>query len=225
VQIIRKNFGLKVLSITLAIVGWAYIRYASNPIVAAARFDQQMSVPIAAVNLPVGYIAHFTDKEAVVTVATKHGEAPIKPDEIKAVLDLSNKGAGIYNVPIQLVAPDVVVQSLSPSSVTLSIERIDQRSFSVETHYVGTGTGIVVKSNPVMKPSEVTVSGPSSLLSQVADVRVDVPMPGTPKSLDAMIRPVAVNSLGAEIAGLEVAPDLVRVQTQFVTGTGAKLPR
>ena len=37
-----------------------------------------------------------------------------------------------------------------------------------------------------------------------------------------MIRPVAVNALGEELAGLEVAPDLVRVQTQFVTGTGAK---
>jgi YbbR domain-containing protein len=225
VQIIRKNFGLKVLSIALAIVGWAYIRYATNPIVAAARFDQQMSVPIAAVNLPVGFIAHFTDKEAVVTVATKHGDAPIKPDEIKAVLDLQNKGAGIYNVPIQLVAPDVVVQSLSPASVTLSIERIDQRAFAVETHYIGTVPGVVVKSNPVMKPAVVTVSGPSSLLSQVADVRVDVEMPAAAKALDAMIRPVAVNSLGAEIAGLEVAPDLVRVQTQFVTGTGAKTPK
>jgi YbbR domain-containing protein len=226
VQIIRKNFGLKVLSITLAIVGWAYIRYATNPIVAAARFDQQISVPIAAVNLPVGYIAHFTDKEAVVTVATKHGDAPIKPDEIKAVLDLQNKGAGIYNVPVLLVAPDVVVQSLSPASVTLSIERIDQRAFAVETHYVGTApAGLVVKSNPVMKPAVVTISGPASLLSQVADVRVDVEMPGGPKTLDAMIRPIAVNSLGAEIAGLEVDPDLVRVQTQFVTATGAKTPK
>ncbi len=46
VQIIRKNFGLKVLALTLAIVGWAYFRYATNPIVAAARFDQQISVPI-----------------------------------------------------------------------------------------------------------------------------------------------------------------------------------
>ena len=61
-QIIRKNFGLKVLAIALAIVGWAYIRYATNPIVAAARFDQQISVPITAVNLPVGYIAHFTEQ-------------------------------------------------------------------------------------------------------------------------------------------------------------------
>ncbi len=59
-----------------------------------------------------------------------------------------------------------------------------------------------------MKPAVVTVSGPSSLLSQVADVRVDVEMPAEPETLDAMIRPVAVNSLGVEIAGLEVAPDL-----------------
>jgi hypothetical protein len=73
-----------------------------------------------------------------------------------------------------------------------------------------------------MKPAIVTVSGPSSLLSQVADVRVDVDVPAGPKTFDAMIRPIAVNSLGAEIAGLEVAPDLVRVQTQFVTGAGAK---
>ncbi|HTA39196.1 MAG TPA: hypothetical protein VK760_08980, partial [Candidatus Acidoferrales bacterium] len=86
-------------------------------------------------------------------------------------------------------------------------------------------SGLVVKSNPVMKPAVVTVSGPSSLLSQVADVRVDVEMPSGARTVDAMIRPVAVNSLGAEIAGLEVAPDLVRVQTQFVTTTGAKTPK
>ncbi len=68
VQIIRKNFGLKVLSLALAIVGWAYFRFASNPVI-AAHFDQQISVPIVAANLPVGYIAHFTEKDAVVTVA------------------------------------------------------------------------------------------------------------------------------------------------------------
>jgi hypothetical protein len=33
---------------------------------------------------------------------------------------------------------------------------------------------------------------------------------------------VAVNSLGNEIADLEVAPDLARVQIHFVAGTGEK---
>ncbi|HEY5339470.1 MAG TPA: hypothetical protein VIK27_00460, partial [Candidatus Aquilonibacter sp.] len=71
-QIIRKNFGLKLLSLVLAIVGWAYFRYAGNPVI-AARFDQQLSVPIVVANLPVGYIAHYNDKEAIVTVAAHRG--------------------------------------------------------------------------------------------------------------------------------------------------------
>ncbi len=33
-QIIRKNFGLKVLAVTLAVIGWAYVRFA-GPLVAA----------------------------------------------------------------------------------------------------------------------------------------------------------------------------------------------
>jgi YbbR domain-containing protein len=221
VQSIRKNFGLKVLSVALAIIGWAYFRFASNPVI-AARFDQQISVPIAAANLPVGYIAHFTDKEAVVTIAGKSGGPPIKPDEVKAVLDLSNKGAGVYNVPVQLVAPNVVIQSLSPASVTLTVEKIDERTYPLAFHYVGNAQNGVVVGEAHQTPSSVIVHGPTGLLSEVASMRVDVPLPAAPQAYDAMVRPVPVNSLGQEIGGLEVAPDLVRVEITFVTGTGAK---
>lgn len=218
-QIIRKNFGLKLLSVALAIVGWAYFRFATNPIVAAARFDQQLAVPINAVNLPVGYVAHYTEREAVVAVETHRGEAAIKPDEIRAVLDLSNKGAGVYNVPVTLVAPDVAVQSLSPASVTLSIEKIEQRSFPVDVHYSGENAGVVVADSSV-RPNEVTVEGPTSLLSQVTAVHVGVVLPGQVKSFDEMVRPTAVNSLGNELTGLVVAPDLVRVRLHIVAGSG-----
>jgi len=220
VQIIRKNFGLKLISLTLAIVGWAYLRYAQNPIVAAARFDQQLSVPIVTVNLPEGYIAHFTDKEAVVTVASKRGAVPVKPDEIKAVIDLSGKGPGVYNVPVELVAPDVAVQSLSPASVTLSVEKIEQRLFPVVLHYVGSGANGIVVTGVKLRPAAVSVEGPSSELSEVAAVRVDVPLALEPKAFDEMIRPIAVDSTGAEVTGLDVSPDLVRVGMQFVAGTG-----
>jgi len=30
-EIIRKNFGLKLLALILAIIGWAYFRLAANP--------------------------------------------------------------------------------------------------------------------------------------------------------------------------------------------------
>ena len=219
-QIIRRNFGLKLLSVTLAVIGWAYFRFGSNPGV-AAHFDQQVSVPIVAANLPQGYIAHYTDKEAVVTVATKRGQPPVKPDEIKAVLDLANRGAGIYNVPVQLVAPSIVVQSLSPASVSLTIERIDQQNYRVSLHYVGAQNNIVVGETRVL-PVLVNVQGPTSLLSQIAGVRVDVPFPNAPRMFDEMVRPIPVDSAGQEITGIDVSPDLTRVQVHFVAGTGAK---
>jgi YbbR domain-containing protein len=222
VQIIRRNFALKLLAVSLAIVGWAYFRFATNPIVAAARFAQQISVPIAAANLPVGYVAHFTDREAVVTVEGKRGDPAIKPDEIKAVLDLSGKGAGVYNVPVALVVPAITVQSLSPASVSLTIEKIESRTFPLSLHYVGSESGGIVVADSQMHPQSVTVQGPTTMLSQVAAVHLDVGLPTEAKAVDEMVRPVAVNSLGNEVVGLEVSPDLARVQIHFVPGTGAQ---
>jgi YbbR domain-containing protein len=223
VQIIRKNFGLKVLALALAVVGWAYFRYAANPVL-AARFDQQFSVPIVTANLPVGYVARFPDKEAVVTVTSRRGEPAVKPDEIKAVLDLYEKSAGVYNVPVQLVAPNVVVQSLSPASVSLTIEKIDQRSFPLAFHYMASQQSSVVVENANLMPSQVLVQGPQDALSQVSAIRVDVAMPQLPQSIDEMVRPVPVDANGAEVNELEVSPDLVRVRVDFVQGTGTKKP-
>lgn len=209
---IRRNFGLKLLSLSLAILAWAYFRFATNPVI-AARFDQQLSVPITTANLGAGYIARFPDKAAVVTIEPKRGEPPIKPDEIRAVLDLSGRSAGVYNVPVQLVAPSVVVKSLSPASVTLSIERVEQKTLPVAIHYGGQGN--VVVSRYTLSPSSVTISGPTSELAQVATVRVDVPLNASAPSLNEMIRPAAVDSSGSEIPDVQVAPNQIRVQAKF----------
>ncbi|HZZ00767.1 MAG TPA: CdaR family protein [Candidatus Baltobacteraceae bacterium] len=219
-QIIRKNFGLKLLALVLAIVGWTYFRFATNPIVAAAHFNQQLSIPIAPMNLASGLILHDADTSAVVTVDRKPGAPAVRPDEIRAVLDLSNKGAGVYNVPIQLVAPDVAVQSLSPASVTLSIERSEERSFTIVVHYVGSQPGVVVADQQI-QPKSVTVQGPSSILSQVTAVRVDVVLPNAPVDADESLRAQPVNAMGTEVAGLQVAPNLVRVETKFAAARGA----
>jgi YbbR domain-containing protein len=215
-ELVRKNFALKLLAVGLAIVGWAYFRFAANPILSTGQFDQQLSVPITAVNLPFGSVAHFIEREAVVTVSSKRGEPAIKPDEIKAVLDLSNRGPGVYNVPVQLVAPDLVVQSLSPASVTLTIERIEERSFPVVVHYIGSAPRGIVVSATQIRPATATVSAPTSALAQIAVVQANVALPDEPKAIDEMIRPIAVDASGAEIAGLSVSPDLVRVRMRLV---------
>ena len=216
---VRRNFGLKSISLLLAILGWAYFRFGTNPVI-TARFDQQLSVPITAANLAPGFIARFPDKTAIVTILPKRGEPQIKSEEIKAVLDLSNRTAGVYNVPVQLVAPNVAIQSLSPASITLTIEKIDEKSFPVAMHYGGQAN--VVVSHFTVTPATVIARGPTDELSQVATVRVVMPLSGAHSSLDEMIRPVAVNPSGEEIGDVQVVPNLVRVQAQFLPATGAK---
>lgn len=213
-QIIRHNFGLKAVSLALAIIGWGYFRFANNPVI-AARFSQQVSVPITLANTPAGTLVHYTDKQAVVTVETKRGEAPIKPEEIKAVLDLAARTPGIYNVPVQLVAPNVAVQSLSPASVTLTIEKIDQRTMPLSVHYVTNAQLNVVVGHLALTPRVATIHGPSSSLQTLAAVRIDVPLSANASGLDVMVRPMAVDAQGREIAGVQVVPNLVRVQAEF----------
>jgi YbbR domain-containing protein len=219
-EIVRKNFVLKALALALAVVGWGYFRLAGNPVVATPQF-QQLSIPIAAVNLPLGYDARFADHDAVVTVAAQRGQAAVKPEEIKAVLDLSNKGTGVYNVPVQLVAPDVAVQSLSPASVTLTIEKVEQRSFPISVHYVGAQPSGIVVTYTAIGPDAAVVRAPTSLLAQVAGVHADVALPNEPKEIDEMVRPVAVDATGAELATFSVAPNLVRVRIHFSAGSSA----
>lgn len=219
-EIVRKNFGLKALAVALAVTGWAYFRFTANTVVATPEF-QQLSIPINAVNLPLGYVARFADHDAVVTVATKRGAAAVKPEQIKAVLDLTNKATGVYNLPVQLVAPDVVVQSLSPASITLTVERIEEHGFPVTVHYMGPHPNDIVVSYTAIAPDSAVVRGPLSVLAKVTAVRAEVALPSQPKTLDEMVRPVAVDGSGAEVTGLSVTPDLVRVQSRFVTGAGA----
>lgn len=217
-QIIRRNFGLKVVSLALAIVGWGYFRFANNPVI-AARFTQQVSVPITVANEPAATVVHFTDRQAVVTVETKRGEA-VKPEEIKAVLDLAGRAPGIYNIPVQLVAPNVAVASLSPASVTLTIEKIEQRSTPLTVHYVSSGQPNVVVGHLVLTPRAATVRGPSSAFAQLSSVRIDVPLSTTAGGLDVMVRPVAVDARGEEIPSVQVVPNLVRVQADFAPASG-----
>ena len=205
------------LSLALALAGWGYFRFVNSPVI-AARSAQQLSIPITTTHLALGYIARFAEKQAVVTVAgPKRGSAAVRPDDVKAVLDLDGLHAGAYNVPVRLVAPNVAVQSLSPASITLSIERIAQKSFPLALYYSGDQSRAVVASDSKILPTQAIVRGASDDLSRVAAIRANVPLPNTPQLFDAMVRPVAVDSLGTEILGVQVSPNLVRVRVHFAS--------
>ena len=181
----------------------------------AARFVQTLSVPITTTGLKSDKIARFIEKQAVVSVDVPRDGSAIRPDDVRAVLDLEGRGIGVYNVPIQVIAPKLEIRSLSPASVTLSIERVEDRRLTVEVRYVGDVRRNMVVDHVVVTPAAVTLRAPTGDLAHVSTVRVDVPLPSAPGNYDAMVRPTAVGEAGSSLNGVAVVPNLVRVRATF----------
>jgi YbbR domain-containing protein len=218
---LRNNLDLKLLSLTIAVALWAYLRLTPNSLI-AARFTQQFNVPIETTGLAEGLISRFTEKVAVVAVAVPRDGAPVNSDMLRAVLNVEGRGPGVYNVPVEVIAPKLEIKSLSPASVTLSIERIEARTMPVSLHYSGpVHPGVVVQRTEVV-PATATLHAPTSDLARVASLRVDIPFPSNPSTFDAMVRPFATDAHGVEMPAISVAPNLLRVRVRFVASQRGK---
>lgn len=217
-NLLRNNFGLKILSLALAIAAWGYFHLAAAP-GTTARFDQTLSVPIVVTGLRPGLQARYSDKIATVVVQVPRNGTALKTDQVQAVLDVGDlTEPGFHNVPVKIVAPDVEIKQLSPASVTLSLDRIADRGVPVSVDYAGDRRGIVVESAQV-SPAITTIRGVSTDLAKVNAVRVVIPIPEKPQKLDAMIRPTPVDANGNDVPNIEVSPNLVRVRAQFLSAT------
>jgi hypothetical protein len=220
-QAIRRNFGLKALAFALAITAWAYFHFSAAPSI-TAHFDQQLSVPIVVTGLRAGLVATgYSDRTAIVTVEVPRNGPPIKPDEVQAVLDLNDHpDPGIVNLPVKIVAPDLVIKSLSPASVTLDVDRLETRLVPVSIAYTG-GNGSLVVESTTVNPTLTTVRGIATDLAKVDVVKIEIPMGTKPGDFDAMVRPVASDARGNDVADVAVSPNLVRVRAHFTPSSNS----
>ncbi len=220
-NLLKNNFGLKLLAVGLALTAWGYFHLAAAP-GTTARFDQTLAVPIVVTGLRTGYQARYADKVATVVIEVPRNGTVVKPDQVQAVLDIGDLvDPGFHNVQVKIVSPDVAIKSLSPASVTLSLDRVEEHRVPVSIDYVGDRRGIVVESAQV-DPTMTTIRGVAADLSRVTAVRVEIPMPDKPQELDKMIRPAPSDAQGAEISDVQVSPNLVRVRARFIGSKGAQ---
>ena len=220
INLLRNNFGLKVLAICLALAAWGYFHLAAAP-GTTARFDQTLAVPIVVTGLKTGYQARYEDKVATVVIEVPRNGTVLKPDQVQAVLDVTDlTDPGFHNVPVKIVSPDIAIKSLSPASVTLSLDRLEERSAPVSFDYAGDRRGIVVESSAVDPPA-TTIRGVGTDLARVTGVRVGIPIPAKPQQFDAMIRPTPIDARGNEVTSVQVSPNLVRVRARFIRSQGA----
>ena len=118
-NLLKNNFGLKVLAVCLAVTAWGYFHLAAAP-GTTAKFDQTLAVPIVVTGLKTGYQARYADKVATVVIEVPRNGTAVKPDQVQAVLDVGDLvDPGFHNVPVKIVSPDVDSPVVTPSTTTI----------------------------------------------------------------------------------------------------------
>ena len=140
---------------------------------------------------------------------------PVANSTFLATVDLANLAGktGIFSVRIDVSTPDPRIRVLSyePNFAQIEIDKLDTRpGIPVSVVHGPVPDGLTLGTTTV-DPSTVTVSGASTLVSQVESVRADVIIQTTGINVDQDVRLVPVDQLGNPVRPLEVTPPTARV--------------
>ncbi len=136
-----------------------------------------------------------------------------QPDSVRAYLDLSHLEAGDHKVDLQIQVSyrPVRILTVSPASVSLTLEPLISRSFALNLNTTGQlPIGYQAGASSV-DPKEVTISGPQSLVTQVTQARVNLSLDGVREGIDETLSIVPLDANDQVVNGLTILPDTAHI--------------
>lgn len=136
-----------------------------------------------------------------------------RDDTISAVLDLSGLSTEEHTKEIQLTVSERPYQLVlvNPSSVTVNLESVRTQTFPLVLSLTGQPAAGYKAGDTTKDVTEVTVSGPESLVQKVARVRVVVNLDNVRESIEETLPIQVVDSQNNLVPGLSINPQTVRV--------------
>jgi YbbR domain-containing protein len=225
VRILRwfaKNLGTLLVAFILAVIVWVSAVVASDP---NEEHILARSVPIEIIGQDPG-LQIMDDVSWNVTLVLRAPTSvwtQLNNDEqsVRAWVDLSSLGPGVHDVPVQVqITPRLVrLVRQDPEQLTIKLDSIVTKVFPVNLRVQGEPAVGYEAQTPLLDPSEVTVTGPESLISLVIEARVTVDVTTADQTIVREATPLLLDAEGRVVSGLTVSPDTVTI-TQPVTLLG-----
>jgi YbbR domain-containing protein len=175
------NIGYKLLSVVIAMALWGYVLYA-NPSITREKTLSGVSISVSGQSvLSSRLLAISTDLDSALSSArvtvrvSQSAFSLVSTDNVSVELDLSSiRGTGTQTVRLRGTTTYGTVTQVWPESVELEVEKLDQRFVPVNARITGTQIGGYWYNVSRVNPSQITVSGPTSLVQKVSYAEVDV---------------------------------------------------
>ncbi len=173
VDVLRKNLGIKIFSLLLAVFRWSGISRGSG----GRQMEMSLSIPVEVQNLSseLEMVEHPAELVNVRFSGPRRIVSRIAQMGITLPLDLDGALEGITTFelyPGSIKAPEMTkVTRISPSSITIVLERSGQERFPVEPVLVGVPSRGFKVSAVAVDPLFAELAGPRSSLAGITMIQ------------------------------------------------------
>jgi YbbR domain-containing protein len=198
----------------LGAVGLATLLYGGLVVSQSTRTLSDLAIQIDATGVPTdAFLLTSIDPVTEIRYFAPSGTRPL-PSDFEATIDLSGiqPGSGRHLVPVHVVSIDdrITVVGVQPSSVTVDLDRLGQKTVDVTVDHGPTPAGLELGDVSVT-PGRVQVSGPASVIERVVAARASAFIQPSGIDVDQEIDLVAVDELGDAVGQVDVEPRAAHV--------------
>lgn len=202
----NKNIAPKVISILFSLVLWIYVIGTLNPI----EYRNIANIPVRLINADELKeqklaIKNNEDFKIKVKLTGRRDEIDkVSDGQIQVRADLRGFGAGINNVPLEIIVPNNVEVDPTPRFIRVELERIvsEQREVKVITSGIPKDSFIV--GNLEYKPTTVWIEGAESYVNSVKNVVAKLDVTEESENIVSSLPLKPVNSRDEEVENVAV---------------------
>jgi YbbR domain-containing protein len=208
------NLSALVLALVLAFVVWVSAVNTTDPVEVRAF---PSALPIEYAGLQSGLVlAGEAPANARVTLrAPQTVWDLLTARDLRVEARLDGLGEGTHEVSLVGVVDrqPARVTSIEPARLEITLEKAASSQLSIRAVTSGEPALGYRLDDPIAVPDTVNVSGPASLVAQVAEVLAQVDVTGRREDVDTEVNLAPLDAQGRAIVGLTLSPDSARVIT------------
>jgi len=214
-RFLERDIVLKVLSVVLAVVLWFQVTGEQNP-----ETQRVISgIPVAYTNLDPGLVLLEKKPETIsVKVQGLRGQvAKLTKDDFTATVDLhgGSPGWGQFPMIVRAKSPDIQLIEY-PTQVSARLDVTTSRQMDVQVNLIGVLGDDYANKQPVVRPSQVTVTGPRGRVDLIARVIGSIDLTGATSEIRRTVPVKAVDAQGLDLPDIIIRPDSVEVTVAVV---------
>jgi len=195
----KSNIGLKIISVFLALLLWAYIANENQGIAS----QDTTGVSLRYSNLGDGLVVSGPER-----VAVKLWGSFRETGEVVAYVDLRGLGEGTYQLPVQIkTVQGAMFASVQPDKVEVVLKQTTRHEYKVEYQVAQSPPVGYQLLDVVFVPDRCLVSGEDSALKRVNQVISSLQLGNTRESTTSRVKLTAIDVNGSIIdKGVRITP-------------------